>query len=155
MVFLSTYTNKIDSKGRVSVPASYRHALAKEDFNGVIVVPSFKFAAIEAFGMSQMEKILSSVESLDMFSDEQDHLKTALFAAAKELNFDSDGRILLPENMREMFGFKDQATFVGTGKSFQIWLPDQYQKHQQDIMQKLRKSHPTLKTEGLRKGENP
>lgn len=154
MVFLSTYTNKIDGKGRVSVPASFRHALAQERFQGVILVPSFKFEALEAFGMSQMEKILTSVENLDMFSEEQDDLKTALFAAAKELNFDSDGRILIPETMREMFNLNDQAIFVGAGRSFQIWDPAAYKNHQDKIMQKLRKSRPTLKTQSLGGGNS-
>ncbi len=66
-LFLSTFVNKIDKKGRISVPASFRQALAQQSFQGVVVFRSYKFPAIEGMGIERMERLSSSVDELDLF----------------------------------------------------------------------------------------
>ncbi|MHA1539887.1 MAG: division/cell wall cluster transcriptional repressor MraZ [Alphaproteobacteria bacterium] len=147
--FFSTYTNKVDKKGRVSVPASFRTALAAQNFQGVIVFPSFKNNAIEAWSMARMQTIMDSVESLALFSDDQDDLKAAIFASAKELGFDNEGRIILSEEFKQHAGIDDQAVFVGMGQTFQIWNPADYAAHKKEIQTRMMKMKPVLKTVGV------
>jgi MraZ protein len=131
MLFLSTYTNKLDKKGRVSVPALFRAALATEEFKGVVLFPSYKYPLLEACCYSRMQALSASVDALDQFSDAQDDLAATLFASAQLLTFDSEGRITLPTDMIQHAGFTEEVCLVGRGATFQLWAPVPFQEHQQ------------------------
>src|SRR5680860_1909164 len=77
--FVSTFTNKIDTKGRVSVPASFRTVLAKDGLDGIYCYPSLDAPALDAGGQRLIDKINHLVEDLAPYSDERDQLATALF----------------------------------------------------------------------------
>ena len=64
-MFLSTYENKLDRKGRVSVPASFRSYLSNLGYNGVICYPSFNNQCIEARPQDRIEKISNAIDSLN------------------------------------------------------------------------------------------
>ena len=66
-MFLSTFENKLDKKGRVSVPASFRSYLSNLGYNGVICYPSFNNNCIEAWPQDRIEKISSAIDSLNPF----------------------------------------------------------------------------------------
>ena len=70
-MFLSTYENKLDKKGRVSVPASFRSHLSNLGYNGVICYPSFNNASIEACSQDRIEKISSAIDSLNPFEESE------------------------------------------------------------------------------------
>ena len=127
-LFLDSHVHKIDRKGRVSVPAQFRAALAGQSFAGVIAFPSFResYEAIEACGMDRMELLSASLDRLDPFSDEHDDLAAVIFGAAVPLAFDGEGRIMLPDHLRGHAGIAEQANFVGCGRTFQIWAPEAY-----------------------------
>lgn len=122
-LFIDTFVNKVDRKGRVSVPATFRAALAGQEFHGVIAFPSFKYRAIQCAGMDWMQSLSKNVSQVDLFSDEHDDLTATLFADAKQLPFDGEGRIVLPPSLAEHAGITEQAAFVGRGPSFEIWEP--------------------------------
>ena len=115
-LFLSTYVNKIDGKGRVSVPATFRAALAANPFQGIVVFRSRSHQALEGFGMDDMTEIAQRLDHFDLFSDTQDDLASMIFAEARQLPFDGDGRIVLPEDLRGFCGMSDKAAFVGMGR---------------------------------------
>ena len=66
-MFLSTYENKLDKKGRVSVPASFRSYLSNLGYNGVICYPSFNNNCIEAWPQDRIEKISNAIELTKSF----------------------------------------------------------------------------------------
>jgi MraZ protein len=144
-LFLSTYVNKIDKKGRVSVPASFRNALKGEEFKGIIVFKSHKNNALEGWSASRIEQISESLDNYDVFSEEQDYLNTAIFAESQELNFDKDGRITLPQDMIEYLGTTEHIAFVGQGKTFQIWNPVDLEEHKDKSRTQLKKQGITIK----------
>lgn len=125
-LFLSTYVNKLDKKGRVSVPAQFRTHLQDEDFHGVILYRSYKYAAIEGCTSSRMQRLSNSVDQLGVFSDAQDDLTAAIFADAHQLPIDTDGRIILPEDLIQHAHIQEQVAFVGRGATFQLWNPDAF-----------------------------
>jgi MraZ protein len=140
-IFLSKYINKIDKKGRVSIPAGYRSALAKENFNGIIVYPSFKNNCIEACSMSRLEELSEIIQNLDPYSDERDAFETIVLGEAVQLQFDNEGRVSLPAYLMEQAGITSQGCFVGKGLVFEIWNPDQFETHRkaaQEIAQNNR-----------------
>lgn len=128
-LFLSRYDNKIDRKGRVSVPAPFRSILASEPFGGIFAFPSLAQPAIEACGAGRMDMLAASVDELPPFSPERQALATAIFERNHQLSFDSEGRIVLPPALADAVGISDTATFVGAGSYFNIWQPDAYEAY--------------------------
>lgn len=144
-LFLSTFVNKIDKKGRVSVPASFRAALNAQTFSGIVAFPSFTLAALECSGMDRFEQLAASVDELDPFSDQRDNLATAIFARTAQMPFDGEGRILLPEALIAHAGLDEQVAFVGQGRTFQIWAPAALDAHVKAATQQARDSRAALK----------
>ncbi len=121
--FWSTYINKVDRKGRVSVPAPFRPLLSGPDFEGVVIFPAFRSPALECRSLEQMEDLAKAVDALPEFSAERDALAAAIFGASTPVHFDSEGRIVLPKALAAHANISSEAAFVGMGKSFQIWEP--------------------------------
>lgn len=144
-LFLSTTTNKVDRKGRVSVPAAFRAVLAEQAFHGIVAFPSFKHPAVQCGGMEWMEKLGAGVDAYDMFSDEHDTLTAALFANAQQLSFDGEGRILLPESLIAHASLSDQAAFVGRGPLFEVWNPETFEAYQADAVRQAAEKGLTLR----------
>ena len=144
--FLSTFVNKVDRKGRVSVPAPFRAALAADPYQGIIIYPSMTDAALDGFGRSMLEEL--SRRQLDKTMSDGDFeqallgggnsLISTIMAMAHELPFDGEGRIVLPAALTEQVQITDRATFVGRGSRFQIWSPELFEVHQRDAVAALR-----------------
>lgn len=146
-LFLSTTINKIDAKGRVSVPAPFRAVLSQQPFQGIAAYPSFTAPCIEGSGMDHLERIASAAsDNFDIFSDQQDDLATLIFSQTHQLAWDDGGRILLPEALIEHAGLTTgQAAFVGKGKTFQIWEPEALKAAQAEIRARAMANRPSLK----------
>jgi MraZ protein len=136
--FVSTFTNKIDAKGRVSVPAQFRAVLAKDGHEGIYCYPSLDQDALDCGGRRLVDKIESLLEGLDPYSDERDHLATALFGTSEVLSLDQDGRTMLTERLRAHAGIEDRVTFVGLGDKFQIWRPERFDARLEEARDKVR-----------------
>ncbi len=129
MLFLSTYHNRIDKKGRVSVPAPFRAALSGQEFSGIVAYSSLMHPAIEACGMNRILKINERIEMLDPFSEERDAFATTIFGESVQLAFDSEGRVMLPEALIASASLSEQVVFVGKGETFEIWQPKAFEVH--------------------------
>lgn len=127
-LFLSTYTNKVDKKGRVSVPAPFRAALADQLVNGIILFSSNQHICLEGFDWAKMDEISERMDHYDLFSDDQDDLATTIFGESVQLLFDGDGRVTLPVELMDVARIVDRAVFVGLGRKFQIWSPDLFEE---------------------------
>ena len=143
-VFLSTFENKVDRKGRVSVPSSFRNVLSQQKSTGIILYPSFKHPCLEGSGDERIQEIVSSIDAIDVFSDEAENLQTIL-ADAKHVSVDSDGRVILPHEFVAHAGISDLASFVGLRKSFQIWSPKNFSIHRQKNRLRAREQGATLR----------
>src|ERR1700690_710679 len=122
-LFLDTFVNKLDRKGRVSVPASYRQQLAGQSFQGIVALPSFKHRAIQCGGLDWLMEAGRDLAQGNPFPEEHDDLPSSIFSEAQQLAFDGEGRIVLPMTLIEYAGIKDLAAFVGRGAAFEIWEP--------------------------------
>lgn len=129
-LFLSTYVNKVDRKGRVSVPAPFRSVLSGQNSTGIVAYPAFKHPAINCSGLAWVDEMAALLETIPEFSDEYDKI-ASIFPEMKELSFDPEGRIMLPENMIERAGITDSVAFVGLSKTFQLWEPEAHKAHQE------------------------
>ena len=127
-MFLSSYENKLDKKGRVSVPASFRSYLSSLGYNGVICYPSFNNQSIEACSQDRIEKLSNTIDSLNPFEEKRDFFATSILSESISLQFDSEGRISLPTKLLKHAKIKNNMLFVGQGKTFQIWEPSIFEK---------------------------
>ena len=144
-LFLSTFVNRIDRKGRVSVPAPFRTVLATQTFPGVVAFPSFVVAAVEASGIDRVERLSASIDRLDPFGDEHDAFAISILAESHQLSFDSEGRIALPDALREHANISDRAAFAGRGATFQIWEPEAFRAYQEEARKRARDERTSLR----------
>ena len=146
-MFLSTYQNKLDKKGRVSVPASFRSYLSNLGYNGVICYPSFNNQSIEAWPQDRIEKISNAIESLNPFEEKRDFFATSVLSESINLQFDSEGRISLTSKLLKHAKIKSSMIFVGQGKTFQIWEPTIFEKFKVNARKKANLNRASLKWE--------
>ena len=146
-MFLSTYENKLDKKGRVSVPASFRSYLSNLGYNGVICYPSFNNNCIEAWPQDRIEKISNAIDSLSPFEEKKDYFATSILAESINLQFDSEGRILISNKLLKHAKIKNKILFVGQGKTFQILEPTNYEKFRVTAKRKSNLNRASLKWE--------
>jgi len=135
--FIGTFTNKIDKKGRISVPARFRASLAAQipgdsgangNANGsagvVVVSPNAALGAIEACDYQRIEDTISRLDERDGLTAEERQDVEFVLSRSEELSVDREGRIILPEALISLADIGDKATFVGIGRTFQIWSPE-------------------------------
>ena len=146
-MFLSTYENKLDKKGRVSVPASFRSHLSNMGYNGVVCYPSFNNQCIEAWPQDRIEKISNAIDSLNPFEEMKDYFSTSILSESLNLQFDSEGRILLSSKLLNHAKIKNSILFVGQGKTFQIWEPASFEKFRVSAKKKSNIHRASLKWE--------
>jgi len=146
-MFLSTYENRLDKKGRVSVPASFRSYLSNLGYNGVVCYPSFNNQSIEAWPQDRIEKISNAIDSLNPFEEKRDFFATSILSESINLQFDSEGRISLTSKLLKHAKIKSSMIFVGQGKTFQIWEPTIFEKFKVNARKKANLNRASLKWE--------
>lgn len=147
--FVSTFTNRIDAKGRVSIPAPFRAVLERDGYaaggsGGVYCYPSLDNPALDAGGERLAKKIDGLLDRLPDYSDERDELSVALYGDVQVLSIDGDGRIVLPESLRAHAGLTAQVTFVGLGDKFQMWEPQAFEERRRRAREKVRDTRKLL-----------
>src|ERR1700681_4395192 len=147
--FVSTFTNKIDAKGRVSIPAPFRAVLERDGYahasaGGIYCYPALEAPALDAGGERLAKKIDGLLSGLPDYSDERDELSVALYGDVQVLALDGDGRISLPENLRAHAGLTTQVTFVGLGDKFQMWEPGRFANRRERAREKVHHTRKLL-----------
>lgn len=144
-LLIGRYVNKIDKKGRISVPKPFRDIFTHENFSGVYVYPSIRFKAIEACGESYFRALTQRLDDcLEKFSPEQDDLLIAILDNAHALPFDPEGRVVIPTELLEMASISEEARFVGRSEYCQIWDPELHEKHRRHGLSQARARAVTL-----------
>ena len=146
-MFLSTYENKLDKKGRVSVPAPFRSYISNLGYNGVICYPSFNHLCIEAWTQDRIEKITNAIDNLNPFEEKKDYFATSILSESINLQFDNEGRILLTSKLLKHAKIKNNVLFVGLGRTFQIWEPTNFEKFKLLARKKAFQNRSNLKWE--------
>jgi MraZ protein len=141
--FVSNVTLRLDSKGRVSIPAAFRSVLARDGFDGLYCYPALDRPAIDAGGNALMAEIEALIARYAPFSNEREQLAVALYGTSETLRIDGEGRVSLSESLKAHAGISEAVSFVGLGHKFQIWEPGRFQNELAEATDKVR----ALKTE--------
>ena len=152
-MFLSSFVNKIDKKGRVSVPATFRSHLNTLGYNGFISYPSFNHSALEACSQDRIEKLSNTIDSLNPFEEKRDYFATSVLSESENLQFDTEGRVSISQKLLNHAKIKNNILFVGLGKTFQIWEPRNFDKFKTFARKKAFQNRSYLKWDIKQKGE--
>jgi MraZ protein len=146
--FVSTYTMRLDAKGRISIPASYRAVLSRDGFEGLYCHPAIDRPALDAGGHSLLAEIEALIERYPPYSDEREEFSAALYGQSETLKLDSEGRIVLTETLKTHAQIADAVTCVGLGHKFQIWEPERFRAHLAEATGKVRALKKSLGSKG-------
>ena len=152
-MFLSSFENKLDKKGRVSVPATFRSHLSSMGYGGFISYPSFNHTALEGCSQDRIEKVSNKIDSLNPSEEKRDYFATSILSESVNLQFDTEGRVSFTEKLLDHAKIKNNILFVGLGKTFQIWEPRVFEKFKVVARKKAYQNRSNLKWENKQKGE--
>jgi MraZ protein len=144
--FLGTHTNKLDAKGRVSIPAPFRASLRPTAGQGspLVLRPSHKHPCVEGWPAAVFHALAAPLDALDLFGEAHDDLAAALYADAHQSEPDKEGRIVLPADLIAHARLADSVVFLGLGKTFQIWEPEAGERFRTEARERARARGLTL-----------
>ncbi len=129
------------------MPADFRSYLNSMGYSGVVCYPSFNNPSIEACPQNRIEKLSDSIDSLNPFEEKRDIFATSVLADSINLQFDSEGRVSIPDKLLRHAKIKNSMLFVGQGKTFQIWEPKLFEKFKVQARKKASLNRASLKWE--------
>ncbi|MQP67133.1 MraZ family transcriptional regulator [Niveispirillum sp. SYP-B3756] len=150
-MFLSTHTNKVDKKGRVSIPASFRTTL----YGGplppatsvdMVIFPSLKAPALDVAPRSYLTTLSEALDDPNMPEEQRELIETTVFGRIVEISTDTEGRIILPAKLLDYAGITENIVFVGRRKTFQIWDPVKHEEHEREMAELARAHSISLST---------
>ena len=136
--FVSHYTLRLDAKGRVSIPASFRAVLARDGFEGLYCYPTLDRPALDAGGNALLAEIDSLIARFPPYSEEREQFSAALYGTSEVLKIDSEGRVTLTEHLKTHAAITDAVSFAGLGHKFQIWEPERFRAELAEATEKVR-----------------
>jgi MraZ protein len=136
--FVSHCTLRLDAKGRVSIPASFRAVLMRDGFDGLYCYPSFDRPALDAGGNALLAEIEALIARYSPYSEEREQFSAALYSTSEILKIDGEGRVVLPESLKGHAEIADAVTFAGLGHKFQIWEPGRFRAELAEATEKVR-----------------
>ena len=128
--FLSNVTNRVDAKGRVSVPSAFRTVLAQRDIRELYCFQDFVFPAISAGGQDLLDRLERQIASENPFSPVANEMSLLIHGGGTSMKLDSEGRRMVTEFIRDFTGITTEVTFVGRADHFQLWQPQAFEAMQ-------------------------
>jgi len=139
--FRGESVHKVDGKGRVSIPAAFRRVLEDSDPewvkganpNLVIVYGDSRRNYLEGYHMTAIAEVDARIARLPRGSRARRYLEKLFSGQSLATSVDETGRLVLPQKLRDKIGITDEAFFIATGDTFQIWEPGAYAAHEAEM----------------------
>ncbi|MCE8008931.1 division/cell wall cluster transcriptional repressor MraZ [Aestuariivita sp.] len=130
--------HKVDGKGRVSIPATFRRVLEASDPNWetgknpelVIVYGDHRRSYLECYTMQAIDELDEKIDRLPRGSNERKMLQKLFQGQSLPTSVDETGRLVLTAKLRQKIGLEDEAFFIAAGDTFQIWKPETYEQEE-------------------------
>jgi MraZ protein len=136
--FVSHHMLRLDAKGRVSVPSSFRAVLARDGFDGLYCYPALDRPALDAGGHALLSDIEALIAGFSPYSEQREQFSLALYGTSETLKIDGEGRVVLTEAHKTHAGIKEAVVFVGLGHKFRIWEPGRFRAELTEATGKVR-----------------
>ncbi len=126
--FSSEYECKLDTKGRLVLPAKLKAALPEVGGGELVMRKGFD-PCLELYPMVEFKKLDNQVSSLSGFDPKERNFKRNFYRNITEVELDSAGRFLIPKNLLRFAGIDREVVVVGVGKNIEIWSPERYDEY--------------------------
>jgi MraZ protein len=136
--FVSNHTLRLDAKGRVSVPASFRTVLTRDGFDGLYCYPALDRPALDAGGKALFAEIEALMAGFPHYSEQREQFSLALYGTSETLKIDGEGRVVLTDALKAHAGISEAVIFVGLGHKFRIWEPGRFHAELTEATDKVR-----------------
>ena len=136
--FVGKFLNKIDKKGRVSVPAFWRPKLLGAEFSGIVAQLTNGYNSVDGYSQKYLERYQDWLDKQDPLVEGNEYEATLIFGSSM-LPFDKEGRVLLPDLIRKKAKLQNDALFVGMGRKFRIWEPASFEEYETNARAYIRK----------------
>lgn len=139
MHFSGTITQRVDGKGRVSIPADFRRVLEAGDplfdpevkrVRMRVVYGDDSRKCLEVYPISRFEDLMRRIAQLPQGSDEREILELCYVSGSEQIEVDSDGRTVFAQRFRDHIGLSrdgGEAVFAGALDTFRIWTPEEFE----------------------------
>tara|TARA_S200000501_G_C20576255_1_gene635167 strand:+ start:203 stop:631 length:429 start_codon:yes stop_codon:yes gene_type:complete len=136
--FVGKFLNKIDKKGRVSVPAFWRPKLLGAEFSGIVAQLTNGYNSIDGYSQKYLERYQDWLDNQDPLLEVNEYEATLIFGSSM-LPFDQEGRVLIPDKIRKKSKLLNEALFVGMGRKFRIWEPSSFEDYESKAREHMKK----------------
>ena len=121
-MFFGETSITLDSKGRMALPTRYRDAVEEASANRLVLTYSaFDAGCLWLYPEPEWERVRDQVMRLSTFNPSHRSLQRRLVGSATQLEPDGNGRLLLPQTLRQVTGLEKRAVLMGMGARFEIW----------------------------------
>ena len=136
--FVGKFLNRIDKKGRVSVPALWRPKLLGKEFSGIVAQNSEDYNSIDGYSENYLGRYQEWLDRQDPLLEANEYEATLIFGSSM-LPFDKEGRVLIPDILRKKSALSNDALFVGMGRKFRIWEPSSFESYEKKALEYMKK----------------
>jgi MraZ protein len=125
-MFIGEYNHSLDTKGRLAIPAKFRSMLKK----GAVVTRGLD-NCLFLYSKSEWEKIAQKLSQLPISQAKARAFSRLMLAGAMDVDFDSQGRIMLPEYLRKFAGLQKKTIVAGLYDRLEIWDEEAWDKYKE------------------------
>lgn len=126
-MYIGEYTHSIDNKGRVIMPSKFRYELGESFY-----VTKGMEGCVFVYDKTEWERLESRTKQLKLTSKKARQFERIFYAPARELEFDKQGRFVIPQNLREYANINSEATIIGVSSRIEIWDKEKYEEYMND-----------------------
>lgn len=131
MYFLGNDTYSVDHKGRVFIPAKFRSVLTKEDDNKFFITKGFEVSLL-LFPLSKWNNFIDKLKEKKYSQKTIRDAIRAFSLGAELLTMDSQGRVVLPKDLRDYADIKEEVFFLGAIDKVELWSPEVFKEYSKD-----------------------
>lgn len=150
--FLSSAVNRIDAKGRVSVPAHFRAVVQRRGYQELYALKALDRPALDVGGLDLLDRYEARIAMEDPFLQTADDMSFFVHGDSDFLKLDQDGRITVTDFIREHTGIATEVAFVGRGTFFQMWEPSRLAAYGAQVRERLLRMRQGNPSAGMARG---
>ncbi len=147
-MFIGHFTHTIDSKGRLSVPIKFREEI-NSDSKGIVYITTDLDPCLVIYTLDEWNTLLEKINSFPVMNQGVKAYRRLIFSRATECTLDKQGRILIPQNLREHAGLSGDSYLVGNNKKIEIWNPKKWDASEASAMESMNDIQEELEKLGM------
>ncbi|HST03117.1 MAG TPA: division/cell wall cluster transcriptional repressor MraZ [Chloroflexia bacterium] len=131
-MFLGRFEHSVDSKGRVAVPARFRGLLS-----GELIMTRGNDGCLYLFTEQSWEPLAAKLNALPTGDEDARNLRRAVFSSAEPVELDKQGRVIIPDHLRQYASITGDVSIIGLGEYIEIWDTESWKTLDSNIAQNV------------------